>query len=216
MTVQDKERLLKSIDQVVELIDNIKNESFPELSNIKIQLSTFESDFAFLTSRPITYSLFLPFKVKYKIGINRKLFTFKLPLFALEGILAHELAHTSFYVVKGRLRTIFTGVAILHHHENIEFERRTDIDAITRGYGEGIKAYREVLYRELSDEQIAKKNERYFSPEEIDALVAAYADYPELRDIWLRNPPLDLVSIHSGVADYIAKRDPEKQQGHVA
>lgn len=206
MDTKKVSELLTSIDQVMPLINDIKQKSFPELNDIKIILGSVKSDSVFLESRPIIYSLFLPFKVRYKITINPKLFNMELPLFALEGILAHELAHTAYYVSQGRMATIMTGLVFLNHSKHIDFERRTDIDAITRGYGEGIKAYREIIYHELTDEQRIIKNQRYLSVDEIDELIVAYRNYPELKEFWLEKPPLNIADIRRDVNHTIARR----------
>ena len=198
------------------LINKIKKESFPELSNTKISLGSMKSDFAYLGSRPILHSLLWPFKVKYKITVNPKLFKMELPLFALEGILAHELAHTAYYVTKGRFGVILTGHIFISKPAHIDFERRTDVDAIMRGYGEGIKAYREVTYKYLTDEQINVKNKLYFSIEEIDQLMLAYQEYPELKEVWLDQPPLSLADIQRDVNSNIAKRNAEADVSNIS
>jgi len=205
MTVENKNELLTSQGQVIEIIDKLKSDSFPELLNTRIELGSVESDSVFLESRPKLFSLFWPFKIRYLVNINPKLYEAELPLFALEGILAHELAHTSFYISKGRFGTIMTGLVFLNHDKHVAFERSTDIDAITRGYGEGIKMYRQIMFRNLSQAQKKIKAERYYTDEEIDSLVAAHQNYPELRDMWMKNPPLNLNSINHDVS-IIAKR----------
>ena len=201
--------LLTSVDQVMPLINKIKKESFPKLLNTKISLGSVKSDSVFLESRPVLYSLLWPFKVKYKITVNPKLYKMELPLFALEGILAHELAHTADYVTKGRLGVILTGHIFISKSAHIDFERKTDVDAIMRGYGEGIKAYRKIIYKYLTDEQINVKKQRYFSIEEIDQLMLAYQEYPELKEVWLDNPPLSLAAIQRDVDSSIARRNSE-------
>ena len=193
-----------STDQVMPLIEKIIKTSFPELANIKIQLGTVNKDSVFLESRPVIHSLFLPMKVQYKITINPALIELKLPLLAVEGILAHELAHTAFYVNKGRFQTMLTGFVFLNHDKHVAFERSTDIDAITRGYGEGIKAYRELAFINLNEAQLATKKQRYYWSNEIDALLAAYKTHPDLRKVWLKTPPTNLEEITTSINAYIA------------
>jgi len=204
---QDKVELLTSIKQVMPLIEQIIERSFPELNNTKIVLGSVKSDSVFLESRPVIHSL-LSFKVKYKITINPKLLQLNLPLFALEGILAHELAHTAYYVTRGRLKTALTIFVFFNHHKHVAFERLTDIDAITRGYGKGIKAYREIVFQGLSENQKRIKSERYFSVEELDEIIAAHQYYPQLREGWLKEPPLNIARIQNDIR--LARRDTDQ------
>jgi len=183
---QDKVELLTSIKQVMPLIEQIIERSFPELNNTKIVLGSVKSDSVFLESRPVIHSL-LSFKVKYKIT---------------------ELAHTAYYVTRGRLKTALTIFVFFNHHKHVAFERLTDIDAITRGYGKGIKAYREIVFQGLSENQKRIKSERYFTVEELDEIIAAHQYYPQLREGWLKEPPLNIARIQNDIR--LARRDTDQ------
>ena len=75
------------------------------------------------------------------------------------------------------------------------FERRADLNAIACGYGSGLKAYRAWLYNHVPAEKLAEKRRDYFSPEEIDAILAGTAQYPDLLDYWLRHVPMSLADV---------------------
>jgi hypothetical protein len=58
-------------------------------------------------------------------------------------------------------------------------------------------AYRTWLYDHIPLNKLAEKRRDYFSPEEIDAIVTAAAQNPDLFDYWLHHVPMDLADIQS-------------------
>ena len=52
---------------------------------------------------------------------------------------------------------------------------RKGLDALARDYGAGLKIYRAWLYEHIPARKLADKHRDYFSPEEIDAILAATA-----------------------------------------
>jgi hypothetical protein len=75
------------------------------------------------------------------------------------------------------------------------FERATDLEAIARGYGDGLKSYRWWLYCHIPADKLAGKKRNYFSPEEIDSLQLKLRAQPELLKQWRKAPPRSLEKI---------------------
>ena len=203
--------VLTEIEEVGDLIDRVRGEAFDELAGRRIDLGTFTHKTAFFTSRPVISSLFVLWKpVRYKISVNSDIFEKEVPQSYVAGIMAHELAHTAWYVRKGRWATISLLRIFVSEKAHACFERATDVDAFIRGYGESIKAYRQHIYPGLTPEQLAHKARNYFSPEEIDVACDGLARFPELGPYWLKNPPL---SLHEIRRDITLAEDGERHGG---
>ena len=96
-----------------------------------------------------------------------------LAIVAIEGmraIIAHELGHVQQFNAKARWRSL-AYVRMMSPAFTAQMERRTDLLAIARGYGAGLRAYREWLYQHIPANRRAEKLRNYFAPEEIDALL---------------------------------------------
>jgi hypothetical protein len=76
-----------------------------------------------------------------------------------------------------------------------EFERWADLKAISLGYAEGLREYRRWLYRNVPASKLAEKQRNYFSPDEIDAILSASRERPELIEYWFAHVPLSLNQI---------------------
>lgn len=94
------------------------------------------------------------------------------PYAATGAILMHELQHVSDYVAMDTEE--LADFAIWYASGDIsEYERATDEVVLEAGCAEGLKAYRLWLYGQVDDETEAQKRVDYYTPEEIDAWVAA-------------------------------------------
>jgi len=151
-------------------IENVIERSFSELQDKSIELRLFENEkrFFFYTFVENTLSPFS--KRKYIIRINREILDDPPPLIALKAIFAHELQHLSDYT---KMTAIELGWLALRYKLTqsaafiAEFERETDRQVIIKGYGEGLKIYREWLYKKIPPEALLSKKENYLSPDEI-------------------------------------------------
>jgi hypothetical protein len=114
----------------------------------------------------------------------------------VRSILAHELAHVD-ELKRGKRIRLFRLAALLSRSGSARFERRADLNAIVRDYGSGLKVYRSWLYKHIPPEKITEKRRDYFSPEEIDAIMAAASQRPDLFDYWIHHVPMNLAAIHS-------------------
>jgi hypothetical protein len=76
-----------------------------------------------------------------------------------------------------------------------QFERRTDLGAIQRGFAPGLKDYRAWLYRNIPASSVAGQERDYFSPAEIEALLDRFARDTALLEYWKRHVPLRAAQI---------------------
>lgn len=79
------------------------------------------------------------------------------------------------------------------------FERKADLEAISRGYGEGLIEYRNWLYQNIGPDKTARKKRLYFSPEELNLMLETLNDIPAMINIWRKRVPENLEEIKSSV-----------------
>lgn len=176
------------------IVNEIIEKSYPELKTAKIEIKTFESESNYFKSQ-FSVSRFLTFrKIKYVIFVNPQVFRQNAPEDGIRAILAHELAHVSYFKRKNRFQLL--GLAALADKGfTAKFERRADLEAMARGYGEGLKSYREWLYQNISPKAVEAKKLDYFSPAEIDLMLRLLREKPEMIDVWRKKVPRNLKEI---------------------
>lgn len=186
------------------LLREIIAEAYPELTGIALTTGTFSESDSFFQSNFDLLSLFSGQPI-YRIEINPRLWQNALPRPALKAVLAHELAHTLDYH-QGKIPGILWVLNQLRLYPSLcRYEHRTDLQAIFRGYGAGLKQYREWLYPLLTPDELARKQEVYYTPAEILALMRALKSSEEagnqalLKQYWLEKPPLNLTAIQQGL-----------------
>ena len=182
------------IPKTQKLVREIIERSYPELKNAKIEIKTFESNSNYFKSQ-FSVSRFLSFrKISYVLFVNAEVFRRNAPDDGISAILAHELAHILYYQRKNRFQLL--GLAALADKSfTAKFERRADLEAIMRGYAEGLKSYREWLYLNIPPNAVGAKKRNYFSPVEIDAMVLLLKEKPDLIDFWRKRVPRNLNDI---------------------
>jgi hypothetical protein len=142
--------------------------------------------------------------MRYLIRVNPKVCSLQAPEAGVRAILAHELAHVLY--LKNRNRAQLFGLArLISKGFTARFERWTDLQAISRGYGEGLKEYRRWLYQHVPNHKLSEKLRNYFSPEEIDAILSLSHERPELLTYWLKRAPRNLKEIRDGQSSPAAK-----------
>lgn len=179
-----------AIEKTRNLLSEIVKKSFPELPDEKIKVETFESENSFFKAR-FSITRFLTFrKNNYIISVNPKVFSNEISDQAVIAILAHELAHILYYDGKKRFE-LFGLASLIDKSFTAKFERKADLQAIKRGYGEGLIKYREWLYVHIPKKNLPEKKRDYFSLDEIKAIM----EKPEKIDFWLKNVPRNLNEI---------------------
>lgn len=148
--------------------------SFPELAGLTLELREAGGSFDFFSA-----SVSKPWRPRaervYVLRVSRRLFDAPPEREAVRAILAHELAHLAgFSNMTGR-QLAWLGLRYSISGEGgfaARYERATDAEAIRRGFGPGLKLYRRWLYSRLGAVDAARKRKLYYTPEEIDAMMA--------------------------------------------
>jgi hypothetical protein len=184
--------------QLLERIRSIANEligsSYPELRGVEIQFSLFHSDTDFFRTRFGFPQFLFGRRMRYLIRVNPEVGLLQAPEVGIRAILAHELAHILYFKTGNRARLL--GLTRLFSKGfTARFERQTDLQAISRGYGEGLKEYRKWLYQRVPERKLPEKLRNYFAPEEIDAILSLSHQRPELLTYWLTHVPRNLQEI---------------------
>ena len=175
-------------------MEQVREASYAELGTVEIQVRILKNESDFFRTRLRLPDFLLRRKIRYVIKVNPEVFERQAPEEGLKAIMAHELAHVA--CLKKKKRVQLLGMARLVSAKFAAgFERRTDLEAISRGYGQGLKAYREWLYHHIPEQKLKEKKQNYFSPEEIEAITSKTRECPKLLEYWSRKPPRDLQEI---------------------
>ncbi len=186
------------VAETTRIVAEIVEKSYPELRTARISVKTFHSRSDYFRSR-FSFSRFLTFrKLHFLIFVNPQVFEKNAPANGIRAIIAHELAHAAYYRRHNRFE-LFGLIALQSKSFTARFERGADLQAIKRGYGAGLKEYREWLYQNIPAKQIARKKRDYFSPAEIDLIVEAIKEKRDLIDFWIKNVPRNLAEIESAI-----------------
>jgi hypothetical protein len=132
--------------------------------------------------------------MRYFVDVNPALFREQAPADGVCAILAHELAHVVSLSRGSRIRRLGL-VRLLSKRQTTKFERRADLDAIHRGYGDGLKNYRTWVYVHIPPNKLPEKRRNYFSPEEIAAIDKKLLEQPDLFAYWSEHVPMNLRAI---------------------
>ncbi|MBL9039878.1 MAG: hypothetical protein JNG84_15275 [Archangium sp.] len=180
--------------------------SFPELADSAIGFKPMSGDAFFFEVKPSLRRVLAPKgHGPMTVRVNPLALDGTLSRSAAKAILAHELSHLSRLDTKGVAALAegawanSAGKVLANGKALKSVERRTDLDAIFRGYGKGLVEYRKWQYPRLAPDALETKRATYFTPEEISAIDAAITDNPALRQVWWRTPPLSLADIERDV-----------------
>lgn len=188
----------KAVKVISELVSEIAQKSFPEIKIQKLRFKTFESDSNFFKAR-FSYGRFLTFqRMRHLIYVNPGVFEKGASAEGIRSILAHELAHVLYYTEKNRFQLL--GLASLASKGFTQkFERKADLEAISRGYGDGLIAYRKWLYKNIPASKLTAKKRNYFSPEEIELLLEVLRSQPKKIEDWKKKVPRNIEEIRSSI-----------------
>lgn len=190
-----------AIGEISRIVAEVVKESYPELQNTKIKVKTFESKSDYFRSQ-FSVTRFLTFrKLRCVILINPHVYEKNAPADGIRAIIAHELAHTAYYKRHNRFE-LFGLIGLESKAFTARFERGADLQAIKRGYGAGLKNYREWLYRNIPPAKMPAKKRDYFSPEEIDLILAAIKEKPALMNFWIKKVPRSADEIRASAKSF--------------
>lgn len=183
-----------SIPKIQKIVNEVVAKSYPELKNKKIEVQTFQSESDYFQSRFSFGKTLTLQKMRYIIFVNPKIFDKNAPENGIRSIIAHELAHVLYYSQRNRVELLGL-IRLSSKGFTQKFERGADLEAIARGYGEGLKDYRIWLYQNIPANKIDEKKRNYFSTEEIDLILEILIQKPEIMEKWKKNPPRNLKEI---------------------
>ncbi len=179
-----------AVQETQKLVAEIVNDSFPQLKNAVIEVKTFESEADYFRSQ-FSFSRYLTFqKMHYLIFVNPQVFQKNAPENGIRSIIAHELAHALYFKEHNRFELAGL-VGLSNKNYTAKFERRADLEAISRGYGTGLKEYRAWLYQNIPSKKLAEKKRNYFSPAEIDLILDILKQNPAKINEWRERVPLN-------------------------
>ena len=144
------------------------------LRGVEVGLAPLPSETDFFTAGVDLTTADLPgLDRRYIIRANSAIFSGdEPPIGATAAILAHELQHVLDYTAMSGDELV--DFALEYSEGDIRtYERATDEAILERGCAAGLRAYREWLYGQLEPADAADKRRDYYTPEEIDAWVAA-------------------------------------------
>ena len=189
----DTARAAPPFEGIKQVIQSVRQASFPRLSKADIAVYDLRSDSDYLQAR-FTVSSFFSRKLQYLVFFNQEAIRRQVPAEGLRAIVAHELAHISYYDDQSRMG-LLSLVALLVPSITTRFERKADLDAIVLGYGRGLQTFRIWLYRNIPPAKVADKKRDYSTPEEIEALLRADTNHPGMMANFQRCVPQNLEEI---------------------
>lgn len=192
-----RERGNPGIGAVGTVLQDIQGTSYPELVHVDLRVRSFRSQSDYFRTRFSLSRFLLPMRMRYFVDVNAALFQEQAPSNGVCAILAHELAHVVSLSRGNRIRR-FGLVRLLSKGQTTKFERRADLEAIHRGYGDGLKNYRAWVYVHIPPSKLQEKRRNYFSPEEIAAIEKKLLEQPDLFAYWSEHVPMNLRAIGKG------------------
>jgi hypothetical protein len=190
------EQTTDAIDATGAVIQAVKAESFPELTRVDLRVRTFHSQADYFRTRFSLSRFLLLMRMQYFVDVNPALFQDQTPSDGVCAILAHELVHVVSLSHGNRIRR-FGLVRFLSKRQTAKFERGADLEAIHRGYGDGLRSYRVWVYAHIRPDKLQQKRSNYFSSEEIAEIQKKLEARPELFAYWSKHVPLNLLEIRN-------------------
>lgn len=189
-----REETTGAITMTGPFILTVRGSSFPELSHIDLRVRAFRSQSDYFRTRFSVSRFLLLIPMRYFVDVNPALFLRPPPSDGVCAILAHELAHVVSLSSGNRIRRLGL-IRLLSQRYTVKFERGADLEAIHRGYGDGLKTYRSWVYSHVPSGKVQEKRRNYFSPEEITVIQVKLQKQPELFQYWSRHVPTNLDEI---------------------
>ena len=175
-------------------LHEIRASSFPELARIGLRVRAFRSQSDYFRTRFSVSRFLLLMPMRYFVDVNPALFLGPPAADGVCAILAHELAHVASLSRGNRIRRLGL-VRLMSQRYTVKFERGADLEAIHRGFGDGLKTYRTWVYTHIPASKVQEKRRNYFSPEEITAIQVKLQEQPDLFQYWSRHMPTNVQEI---------------------
>src|SRR6266404_1250315 len=137
----EAETAARTLDRARILVNEVISASYPELKGTEIQIKLFDSKSDYFKARFGIPQFFFG-RMQYLVFVNPRVFDRGAPDAGVRAILAHELGHVLYFKTRNRLKLLGL-VRLASKASTQRFERWADLQAISRGYGEGLKEYRQ-------------------------------------------------------------------------
>jgi hypothetical protein len=181
-------------DSITKIIDiNIRKhfkDLIPALEEKRIKIREFENDQYYLKTF-FKLGHILKDKRTYYIDLNKKLYNCSPSAKALEAILAHEIQHILDYKDMNSLQLIKLGIKMVRKRTRSSYERSTDFSVMQMGYSQGIKEYRQWIYKKLDHKALNKKKCFYYTPEEINRFMQGELDFSDYFNKYCKSKSQD-------------------------
>jgi hypothetical protein len=175
-------------------IQRVERSAFPELVHIDLRVHAFRSQSDYFRTRFSWSHFLLLMRMRYFVDVNPALLQRQAPSDGVCAILVHGFAHVVSLSRGNRIRRLGL-IRLISERYTVKVERGADLEAIHRGYGDGLKAYRTWVYNHIPPDRLQQKLRTYFSPEEIAAIQTKLQEQPDLFDYWKRHIPRNLQEI---------------------
>jgi hypothetical protein len=204
--VGSSEETNAAIQRSVKLVEEVRALSYPELPQQGLEVKAFKSNSDFFNAR-FSIARYLTFRrLKTTIFINPAVFALSAPSDnALRAIVAHELAHALYYTTRNRLR-LLSLMRLTGKEFSAQFERKADLVAISRGYGDGLIEYRHWLYENVPQKALKVKKRNYFAPDEIKVLKEVLNKDSKSFDKFMKKVPRTLGEIEEAAKQLGSER----------
>lgn len=173
---------LKAPSWAAPLVAEVCAESYPELRHAVIRVQPLKSTSDYFRARFSFPSFFSAKEMQFILRVNTNTILESVPLEERRAVIAHELAHVLYYTRHRRVQLLRL-VALSNNHFREQFEKQADREAVVRGYGRGLKAYRLWLYQNVPAQALAEKKRDYLTPNEIDAIMPLLPATPSGRPV---------------------------------
>lgn len=164
---------MADVDDVQAALTAVQAALYPELDGVRVDLVSSESETDFFVANLDLSTLEdAPLSRTYRVLQSTHALPRGVPGDGVVAILAHELKHVLDYTTMDT--DALVDFALWYAEGDIAaYERETDEAALERGCAQGLKAYRVWLYDQVDADTRAAKERDYYTPDEIDAWVAA-------------------------------------------
>jgi hypothetical protein len=165
----------ESLDDLRALLAQARLRFYPQLYELVLRLDgDLMTAGSYFVAQPDLATLEdLPEDRLYTVRANLALLDDPPSAAATGAIFVHELKHILDYSLMDTEELTSFGLWYGIADDVSVYERLTDEYALALGCAEGLKAYRVWLYDHIPADDLENKQEDYFTPEEIDAWVAA-------------------------------------------
>ena len=195
---------VRTLNDVRAIIQAVVTASFPELAGAQIVVEAFASDGDFFRSTIRPSDALKSGPLTFVVQVNPRCFALQISSEAVRGVVAHELVHTAAFATGGRpavaAAAVVTLGAMAVPGTDAAYERRTDLEAVVRGYAADLAAFRAFQAAVLPPKIFKGKQLTYLTAAELRLSETALKEHPALLARWRHQPPASLAEMTAEVS----------------